>query len=124
MWNKGSEYFDDLERVRNNAIKEVKKNSPSYLYYITVLNWRAKHFKDKNGLRTMGYIRGNTVFLNEEYIDSPKMIDVILHELAHKIDSERNGLKTNAHDDSFFDIYEKLSGKPQRQKYLNGVKVK
>ena len=113
---------EEIEVIIRNAEAKVMQNAPEYLSYFHCLKWKSKKFKEKNNQRTLGMIRGETVILNENFIRDEKIYDVILHELSHKINNDINGINANAHNDSFFKIYEKISGEPQREKYEDGIR--
>ena len=122
----GTKKDEKLEELRIKALEVVNQNSPEFNHYVKNLKWKEKKFKDKGNLRTLGKKNGNTIYLNIDYTanpDDPKTIDIVLHELSHSISTDIHGLSSNAHDDNFFEIYEKLTGKPQRQRFKDGVKV-
>ena len=114
---------DKLLQIRQEVINTINKNAPEYSDYTSDLIWKIKKFHDKGKRRIIGEIGGNTIYINENELNNPRIVHHFEHELAHYIDHELNGVLEdgNQHNDNFFDILEAITGTPERQKYKDGI---
>jgi hypothetical protein len=120
----GKKENQEMEQLKTKALEVVSQNAPTYIPYVYGLTIKEKELNDVNGLRLLGKKIGNTVYLNSKYShDDIKSTDTLLHEYSHIIRDEIYGLPVDSHDEFFFKIYEQITGKPQKHRFEDGVKV-
>lgn len=120
----GKKENQKIEQLKTKAMEAVDKNAPVYIPYIYGLTVKEKEMNDVDGIKLLGKTIGNTVYLNSRYDhDDIKSTDTLLHEYAHIIRDEIYGLAVDPHDDFFFRIYEQITGKPQKHRFEDGVKI-
>jgi len=113
--------MEKIQEICHEVNEIVMKNAPEYSHYMNDLNWKIRKFHDKGKYKMIANVEGNTIHVNESELNNPRIIHHFEHELAHYIDTKLNGLSDNSHDDNFFDILEKITGTPERQKYRDGI---
>ena len=106
-------------------MENVERNAPEYLGFISDMEFKIMKSKtnDKNGTIERAKIRGNTIYFDPELVSNDaKFEHVLLHETAHKIEQEQNGImEKQKHNEDFYRILQRISGKNISNKYKNGV---
>ncbi|MBX8640923.1 MAG: hypothetical protein KIY10_10395 [Thermoplasmata archaeon] len=83
------------EEARRIVMENVERNAPEYLGFVSGMEFRPMKSKtnNKNGTVERAKIRGNTVYFDPELVSNDaKFEHVLLHETAHKIEQEQNGI--------------------------------
>ena len=114
------------EEARRIVVENVERNAPEYLGFVSDMEFRPMKNKPniKNGLRENARISGDTIYFDAELASNDvKFRHVLLHEAAHMIDREENGvLGDQIHNEDFFKILRTISGEEVLDKYKeNGV---
>jgi hypothetical protein len=111
--------------AKQMVMESIAKNAPEYLGLVSDMVFKPmKHSKKiKNGTIERARIRGNTIYFDPELIsDNVKFKHVLLHEVSHRIEQEKNGIQNQGHNEDFFKILQNLSGEEILSKYKeNGV---
>lgn len=107
-------------------MKNVERNAPEYLGFVSDMEFRPMKNKPniKNGMRENARLSGNTIYFDADLVSNDiKFRHVLLHEAAHMIDREENGvLGDQIHNEDFFRILQKISGDKITNMYKdNGV---
>ena len=127
LWRK--EFVQDapsmVVHAKQMVMESIAKNAPEYLGLVSDMVFKPmKHSKKiKNGTIERARIRGNTIYFDPELIsDNVKFKHVLLHEVSHRIEQEKNGIQNQGHNEEFFEILQSLSGEEVLSKYKeNGV---
>ena len=115
----------DIDTIKSLVREHISKNSPEYLPYFYSLRWKVKKLRQKKGYNFVAFIRGNTVFIDKGNLaDNPRIVHIFEHELAHHIERELYGFDREEHGERFFNIFEKITGTKEREKYNRGVRIK
>ena len=114
------------EEARRIVMKNVERNAPEYLGFVSDMEFRPMKNKPniKNGMRENARLSGNTIYFDADLVSNDiKFRHVLLHEAAHMIDREENGvLGDQIHNEDFFRILQKISGDKITNMYKdNGV---
>ena len=114
---------DEAKRI---VMEKVGKNAPEYLGLVSDMEFKTMKSKlnVKNGTVERAKIRGDTVYFDPELASNDaKFEHVLLHETAHMIEQEQNGIMgKQKHNDDFYRILQRISGEDVSGKYKkNGV---
>ncbi len=110
--------FDNGEMIRKSVKQDILFNCPEYLSSFNELTFLPKHFRNN----VIGKIIGNTVYYDPSIaLKNPnKLKHVIEHELAHRIERDKNGyLKGDCggHNEDFYQILSRITGEDSKQYY-------